>query len=70
MEKPRFFWWIPTQTKTLGEMIGVDLHEHGKKTISDLLIETFLEQGGTLVGAHKEYWKKPDTPKQLIHNMH
>jgi len=36
--------------QNLGEMVGVDLHEHGKKTISELLIETFLEQGGTLVG--------------------
>jgi CO dehydrogenase maturation factor len=36
--------------QNLGEMVGVDLHEHGKKTISELLIETFLEQGGTTVG--------------------
>ena len=36
--------------QNLGEMVGVDLHEHGKKTISELLIETFLEQGGTSVG--------------------
>jgi CO dehydrogenase maturation factor len=31
-------------------MIGVDLKEAGKKTISELLVETFLEQGGTTVG--------------------
>ncbi len=36
--------------QNLGEMVGVDLYEQGKKTISDLLIETFLEGGGTLVG--------------------
>jgi hypothetical protein len=26
--------------RNLGEMVGVDLHEHRKKTISELLIET------------------------------
>ena len=36
--------------QNLGEMIGVDLREEGKKTISELLMETFLEQGGTTVG--------------------
>jgi CO dehydrogenase maturation factor len=36
--------------QNLGEMVGVDLEEAGKKTISDLLVETFLEQGGTTVG--------------------
>lgn len=36
--------------QNLGEMVGVDLYEQGKKTISDLLVETFLEGGGTLVG--------------------
>ena len=36
--------------QNLGEMVGVDLKEVGKKTISELLIETFLEQGGTTVG--------------------
>lgn len=36
--------------QNLGEMIGVDLKESGKKTISELLVETFLEQGGTTVG--------------------
>ena len=36
--------------QNLGEMVGVDLKESGKKTISELLVETFLEQGGTTVG--------------------
>lgn len=36
--------------QNLGEMIGVDLKEEGKKTISELLIGTFLEKGGTTVG--------------------
>jgi len=36
--------------QNLGEMVGVDLREEGKKTISELLLETFLEKGGTTVG--------------------
>jgi CO dehydrogenase maturation factor len=36
--------------QNLGEMVGVNLEEVGKKTISELLVETFLEQGGTTVG--------------------
>jgi CO dehydrogenase maturation factor len=36
--------------QNLGEMVGLDLKEVGKKTISELLVETFLEQGGTTVG--------------------
>ncbi|MGB9134420.1 MAG: AAA family ATPase [Candidatus Bathyarchaeia archaeon] len=36
--------------QNLGEMVGVDLKEQGKKTISELLLETFLEKGGTTVG--------------------
>jgi len=36
--------------QNLGEMVGVDLKEEGKKTISELLVETFLEEGGTTVG--------------------
>ena len=36
--------------QNLSEMLGVDLKEEGKKTISELLIETFLEGGGTTVG--------------------
>jgi CO dehydrogenase maturation factor len=31
-------------------MVGVDLKETGKKTISELLVETFIEGGGTTVG--------------------
>lgn len=36
--------------QNLGEMVGVDLKEEGKKTISELVITTFLEGGGTTVG--------------------
>jgi CO dehydrogenase maturation factor len=36
--------------QNLGEMVGIDMFREGKKTISELLIETFLEEGGTLVG--------------------
>lgn len=36
--------------QNLGEMVGLDLGEEGKKTISELLVETFLEEGGTTVG--------------------
>ena len=36
--------------QNLGEMVGIDLKEEGKKTISELLVETFLEGGGTTVG--------------------
>ncbi len=36
--------------QNLGEMVGVDLHEKGKKSISELLVETFLVEGGTTVG--------------------
>ncbi|MBS7651632.1 MAG: AAA family ATPase [Candidatus Bathyarchaeia archaeon] len=36
--------------QNLGEMVGVDLLEHGKRSISDLLIETFKVEGGTFVG--------------------
>lgn len=36
--------------QNLGELVGVDLTEEGKKTISELLVETFLDIGGTTVG--------------------
>ena len=36
--------------QNLAEMVGVDLKEAGKKTISELLVNTFIEQGGTTVG--------------------
>jgi len=36
--------------QNLGEMVGIDFKEEGKKTISELLIETFVEKGGTTVG--------------------
>ncbi|MDH5438004.1 MAG: AAA family ATPase, partial [Candidatus Bathyarchaeota archaeon] len=36
--------------QNLGEMVGIDFMEEEKKTISELLIETFIEKGGTTVG--------------------
>jgi len=36
--------------QNLAEMIGVDLKEAGKSTIAELLVNTFIEQGGTTVG--------------------
>ncbi len=39
-----------TQTRTLAEMLGVDLKEAGKSTIADLIVSTFIEKGGTTVG--------------------
>ena len=36
--------------QNLAEMVGVDLEASGKKTIEELLSETFIAQGGTTVG--------------------
>jgi len=36
--------------QNLAEMVGIDLREAGKKTISELLVNTFIEKGGTTVG--------------------
>lgn len=36
--------------QNLAETVGVSLEEEGKKTISELLIETFLQEGGTTIG--------------------
>ncbi len=36
--------------QNLGEMVGVDFREEEKGTISELLTETFLMEGGTTVG--------------------
>jgi CO dehydrogenase maturation factor len=36
--------------QNLSEMVGIDLKEVGKKTISELIMETFLDRGGTTVG--------------------
>lgn len=36
--------------QNLAEMVGVDLETAGKKTIAELLSETFIEKGGTTVG--------------------
>jgi CO dehydrogenase maturation factor len=36
--------------QNLAEMLGVDLKEAGKSTIAELLVSTFIQQGGTTVG--------------------
>lgn len=36
--------------QNLGEMVGVDLNDEGKRTLSELVAETFVEGGGTLTG--------------------
>jgi len=36
--------------QNLAETVGVSLEEEGKKSISELAIETFIERGGTTVG--------------------
>ena len=36
--------------QNLAEMVGVDLEQAGKKTIAELLSETFIAQGGTMTG--------------------
>ena len=36
--------------QNLGEMIGVDLKEVGKSTLAELIVDTFIEKGGTTVG--------------------
>ena len=36
--------------QNLAEMVGVDLEDERVKTVSDLLKETFLDKGGTMVG--------------------
>lgn len=36
--------------QNLAEMVGVDLEAAGKKTIAELLSETFIQQGGTTIG--------------------
>jgi len=36
--------------QSLSDVLGVDFEGEGKKTISELIVETFLEGGGTLVG--------------------
>jgi CO dehydrogenase maturation factor len=36
--------------QNLSEMVGIDLKTEDRKTISELLVETFMESGGTTVG--------------------
>lgn len=50
--------------QSLGEMVGTDLHEHGKRSVSELVGETFLDRGGTLSGVspseriEREIWAR------------
>jgi CO dehydrogenase maturation factor len=50
--------------QSLAEMVGVDPKKQGKRTISELIVETFLERGGTTVGVppsrriESEIWSK------------
>jgi CO dehydrogenase maturation factor len=36
--------------QNLAEMVGIDMRDAGKQTISELLVSTFIEKGGTTVG--------------------
>jgi CO dehydrogenase maturation factor len=36
--------------QNLGEMLGIDLKEAGKCTMAELIVDTFIEKGGTMVG--------------------
>ena len=36
--------------QNLAEMLGIDLKEAGKSTIAELIVNTFIEKGGTTVG--------------------
>jgi CO dehydrogenase maturation factor len=36
--------------QNLAEMVGVDFESQGRKTIAELLSETFIERGGTTIG--------------------
>jgi len=36
--------------QNLAEMVGVDLEREGIRTISELIMETFLKKGGTIIG--------------------
>lgn len=36
--------------QNLAEMIGVDMKEAGKQTMAELIVDTFIEKGGTTVG--------------------
>ncbi|MCX8150391.1 MAG: AAA family ATPase [Candidatus Bathyarchaeota archaeon] len=36
--------------QNLAEMVGVDLKEAGKATMAELIVDTFIEKGGTMVG--------------------
>ncbi|MCW4018525.1 MAG: AAA family ATPase [Candidatus Bathyarchaeota archaeon] len=36
--------------QNLAEMLGVDLNEAGKATLADLIVDTFIQKGGTTVG--------------------
>jgi CO dehydrogenase maturation factor len=36
--------------QNLGEMVGVDLEKEGKRSITELLLATFIQGGGTTIG--------------------
>ncbi len=36
--------------QNLAEMLGIDLKEAGKSTMAELIVDTFIEKGGTMVG--------------------
>ncbi|MCW4009763.1 MAG: AAA family ATPase [Candidatus Bathyarchaeota archaeon] len=36
--------------QNLGEMLGIDLKDVGKSTLADLIVDTFIQKGGTTVG--------------------
>jgi len=36
--------------QNLAEMLGIDLKEAGKSTMAELIVDTFIEKGGTTVG--------------------
>ena len=38
--------------QNLAEMVGVDLEAEGVRTISELVMETFIRRGGTTIGIH------------------
>jgi len=57
--------------QNLGEMLGIDLKEAGKSTIAELLVSTFIEQGGTTIGVpptqriESRIWEKAYTRAKI-----
>ena len=46
--------------QNLAEMVGVDLESAGRKTIAELLSETFITTGGTMIGIPRRPGSEPD----------